>query len=103
MFHRGEIWAYRPALPRPGQSLRRLVLSAAGVNDNTTLPVVIGAQVVDRDPGGLLSVRLDDHGWLSLLTIEPVLRSRLDEHVGTATAEEMEAVDVALAAMLDMR
>lgn len=48
-------------------------------------------------------MRLEEHGWLSLLTIEPVLRSRLDEHVATATAEEMEAVDVALAAMLDMR
>ena len=52
------------------------------------LPVVIGAQVIDRDPGGLLSVRLEAHGWLSLLTIEPVLRSRLDEHVGTASPDE---------------
>ena len=100
---RGEIWAYRPALPRPGQSLLRLILSAEGVNRNPALPVVIGAQVLDRDPGGLLSVRLHPHGWLSLLTIEAVLRSRLDEHVGTATPDEMAAVEVALAAMLDMR
>jgi mRNA-degrading endonuclease toxin of MazEF toxin-antitoxin module len=100
---RGEIWAYRPALPRPGQSLLRLILSAPGVNDNPALPVVIGAQVLDHDPGGLLSVRLEGHGWLSLLTIEAVLRSRLDAHVGTASAAEMEAVEVALAAMLDMR
>jgi mRNA-degrading endonuclease toxin of MazEF toxin-antitoxin module len=64
--------------------------------------VVIGAQVLDRDPGGLLSVHLDAHGWLSLLTIEPVLRSRLDEHVGTATPDEMAAVEVALGAMLEM-
>jgi mRNA-degrading endonuclease toxin of MazEF toxin-antitoxin module len=64
--------------------------------------VVIGAQVLDRDPGGLLSVHLDAHGWLSLLTIEPVLRSRLDEHVGTVTPDEMAAVEVALGAMLEM-
>jgi len=100
---RGEIWAYRPALPRPGQSLLRLILSAEGVNRNSALPVVIGAQVLDRDPGGLLSVHLHPHGWLSLLTIEAVLRSRLDERVGTATPDEMAAVEVALAAMLDMR
>jgi mRNA-degrading endonuclease toxin of MazEF toxin-antitoxin module len=99
---RGQIWAYRPALPRPGQSLLRLILSADGVNQDPGLPVVIGAQVIDRDPGGLLSVRLEAHGWLSLLTIEPVLRSRLDEHVGTASPDEMAAVGVALAAMLDM-
>ena len=99
---RGQIWAYRPALPRPGQSLLRLILSAEGVNRDPALPVVIGAQVLDRDPGGLLSVHLDAHGWLSLLTIEPVLRSRLDEHVGTATPDEMAAVEVALSAMLDM-
>lgn len=49
---------------------------------------MIGAQVLDRDQGGLLS--LEGHGWLSLLTIEAVLRSRLDAHVGTATAQEME-------------
>lgn len=99
---RGEIWAYRPALSRPGQSLLRLILSAEGVNQNPALPVVIGAQVLDRDPGGLLSVQLHAHGWLSLLTIEAVLRSRLDEHVGTATLNEMAAIEVALAAMLDM-
>jgi len=39
---------------------------------------------------------------LSLLTIESALRSRLDEHVGTATLDEMAAVEVALSAMLDM-
>jgi len=46
--HRGEIWTYRPALPRPGQSLLRLILSAEGINQTTELPVVIGVQVLDR-------------------------------------------------------
>lgn len=89
-------------LPRPGQSLLRLILSAEGVNQDPALPVVIGAQVIDRDPGGLLSVRLGAHGWVTLLTIEAVLRSRLDKHVGTASLDEMAAVEVALAAMLEM-
>jgi mRNA-degrading endonuclease toxin of MazEF toxin-antitoxin module len=31
-----------------------------------------------------------------------VLRSRLDEHVGTATPDEMVAAEVALGAMLEM-
>ena len=99
--HRGEIWTYRPALPRPGQSLLRLILSADDFNDNHSYQVVIGAQVVGRDPG-LLSVRLGEERWLSLVTLEPVLRSRLDEHVGTATVDEMDRVRFAMGALLDL-
>ena len=100
--HRGEIWTYRPALPRPGQALLRLILSTDGFNDDPDRPVVIGAQVVDHDPGGLLNVRLGDQGWVSLPTIEAVLRSRLDLLVGEATKEQMTAVATALGAMLDL-
>jgi mRNA-degrading endonuclease toxin of MazEF toxin-antitoxin module len=100
--HRGEIWTYRPVLPRPGQSLLRLILSAEGINKTAELPVVIGVQILDRDPGGLLSVHIEPHGWASMLTIEAVLRRRLDAHVGTASTEEMEAVERAAAAMLDL-
>jgi hypothetical protein len=99
--HRGEIWTYRPALPRPGQSLLRLILSADEFNANDSFQVVIGAQVVGRDPG-LLSVRLGEDRWLSLVTLEPVLRSRLDEHVGTASAEEMDRVRFAMGALLEL-
>lgn len=63
----------------------------------------IGAQVLDRDPGGMLSVHLNGHGWLSLLTIEAVLRSRLDARVGSATAEVMKPIEAAPTATLDMR
>lgn len=97
--HRGEIWSYRPALPRAGQSVLRLILSADEFNDNGSYRVVIGAQIVDRDPG-LLSVRLHGDHWLSLVTVEPVLRSRLDEHVDTASPEEMDRVTFALGALL---
>jgi mRNA-degrading endonuclease toxin of MazEF toxin-antitoxin module len=100
--HRGEIWTYRPALPRPGQALLRLILSTDGFNAEPDRPVVIGAQVVDHDPGGLLNVRLGDQGWVSLPTIEAVLRSRLDERVAVASPDQMSAVTTALSAMLDL-
>lgn len=48
-------------------------------------------------------MHLNEHRWLSLLTIEAVLRSRLGERVRSATAEEMQAIEVAPAAMPDMR
>lgn len=54
----------------------RLIISAQGIND-AEHPVVLGLQVLDRDPGGLLSIRLGPLGWASVLTIEAVLRGRL--------------------------
>ncbi|MEQ3549285.1 hypothetical protein WIS52_02275 [Pseudonocardia nematodicida] len=102
MIRRGEVWAYRPALERPGQSLARLIVSASGINDDEGLPTVVGLKVLDSDPGGLLAVRVDPHGWASALTIEPVLRPRLTERLGEAPGESMEQVERALTAMLDL-
>jgi mRNA-degrading endonuclease toxin of MazEF toxin-antitoxin module len=97
--HRGEIWVYRPVLERPGQARLRLIISNDAINRDESLPAVRGIHIVDRDPGGLLSVRIEPHGWAPVMTSEAVLRSRLVEQVGTASVEEVEAVEVALAAM----
>lgn len=77
------------------------MLTAEGLNDSP-IPVVIGVQVVDRDPGSLLAVQLAGHGWAVVTTIEPVLKRRLGELVGGASTEEMAAVDQALRAALDL-
>lgn len=92
------MWTYRPVLERPGQS--RLIVSADAVNQ-ARLPVCLGLLVIDTDPGGLLSVRLGDEGWVSALSIEATLRSRLVELTYTATGEELDAVDNALRAAQD--
>jgi len=94
---RGEIWRYEPVLNRPGQSLR-LVVSAAAVNSNDALPVVLALRVLEVDPGGLLAVRVDPHGWASALTIEPVSRSRLVECLSATDTDVMEHVSTALRA-----
>jgi mRNA-degrading endonuclease toxin of MazEF toxin-antitoxin module len=96
---RGEIWVYRPVLERPGQSTLRLIVSADGINRDETTPTVRGLHINTPDPGGLLSVHIDPHGWASAMSSEAVMRRRLVEHVGTATPEQMEAVEVAIAAM----
>jgi mRNA-degrading endonuclease toxin of MazEF toxin-antitoxin module len=96
---RGQIWAYRPVLERPGLSRLRLIVSTDGINRDESLPAVRGIHIVDEDPGGLLSIRIEPHGWASAMSSEAVMRRRLDEHVGTATPAEMEAVEVAIAAM----
>lgn len=90
-----------PVLTRPGQSLSRLIISSQAINE-AEHPVVLGLHVLDRDPGGLLSIRIGDLGWASVLTIEPVLRRRLGELLYRSTPEEMEAISVALRAAQDL-
>lgn len=99
--HRGEVYEYLPVIPRPGQSRMRLIISAQGINE-ADHPVVLGLQVLDRDPGGLLSIRLAHLGWASVLTIEAVLKSRLGNLVYTTTEEEMDSVSTALRAAQDL-
>jgi mRNA-degrading endonuclease toxin of MazEF toxin-antitoxin module len=96
---RGDIWVYRPVIERPGQSRLRLIVSNDALNADESLPYVRGLQVVDEDPGGLLSVRIEPHGWATALSSEMVMRRRLVEQVGIATADEMYNVEVAIAAM----
>jgi mRNA-degrading endonuclease toxin of MazEF toxin-antitoxin module len=98
---RGEVYEYIPVIARPGQSRMRLIISAAGINE-ADQPVVLGLQVLDHDPGGLLSIPLAHLGWASVLTIEAVLRSRLGNLIYTATDDEMEPVSAALRAAQDL-
>ena len=98
---RGEVYEYIPVIPRPGQSRMRLIISAQGINE-ADHPVVLGLQVLDRDSGGLLSIRLAHLGWASVLTIEAVLKSRLGNLVYTATEDEMNSVSIALPAAQDL-
>jgi mRNA-degrading endonuclease toxin of MazEF toxin-antitoxin module len=99
---RGEVWRYQPVVSRPGQPTLRLVVSADAINRDDQLPVVLALHLVDTDPGSLLAVRIGDHGWARALSIEPVVRQRLVEHVGTADPGTMEQVSNALRAAQDL-
>jgi mRNA-degrading endonuclease toxin of MazEF toxin-antitoxin module len=99
---RGEIWQYRPVLERPGQSFRRLIVSADVVNEGDGA-TVLGVHLVDRDPQSLLAPQIGAHGFANVMTIEAVLRRRrLDARIGLATPEEMEQVSNALRAAQDL-
>jgi len=74
--HRGELYSYTPVLPpRPGQSTKRLVITVDRLND-AQQSLAVGLLVND-DPGGLLTVRVGDRGWVSPVRIERLLISRL--------------------------
>ena len=89
-------------IARAGQPTSRLVVSADSVNRNEALPVVYVMHVVDTDPGSLLAVRIGEHGWALATEIDRPVRKRLVEKLGEATAAEMEQVDNALRAVLDL-
>jgi hypothetical protein len=99
--HRGEVRDYKPVLERPGQSLQRLIVSANPLNDSD-LPIVLGLQVVERDPNNLLAVRLEGHGWAVATTIEQVIRRRLGAVAGVISLDEQRAVDNALRATMEL-
>lgn len=99
---RGEVWRYEPIAARPGQPTLRLIVSAEVINDNEDVPIVLALHLVDEDPGSLLAVRVGEHGWARALSIEPVMRRRLVERVGTTNAETMEQVSNALRAVQDL-
>ena len=99
--HRGDVCAYTPVIPRPGQSLLRSIVSADALNDSS-IPITLGLQVVDHDPGSLLSVHLDSHGWAVVTTIEQVMKRRLGELAGRISIDEQRTVDNALRAALEL-
>lgn len=98
---RGEIWRYEPVITRAGRPTDRLVVSSDAINA-TELPTVLVVQVVDRDPGSLLAVRIGDRGWAVATAIERPVRARLTERLGAATPAEMEQLDNALRATFDL-
>lgn len=101
---RGEIWRYDPVIRRGERPALRLIVSADGINsaDHRDAPVVFGVHLLPTDPGKLLAVRVDPHGWASAMTLETVIRRRLIEHVDTVEDEVLDQVDSALRATLDL-
>ena len=99
---RGEVWRYEPVIARAGQSTLRLVVSADSINADDALPTVYVMQVVETAPGSLLAVRIGDLGWAFALLVDRPVRKRLTDRVGAATVEEMEQVDAALRATLEL-
>lgn len=99
---RGEVWRYEPVVARAGQSTLRLVVSADAVNVDDGVPTVYVVHVVESDPGSLLAVRIGDLGWAFALLIDRPVRKRLVERVGAASPDEVDEVDAALRAALDL-
>lgn len=101
---RGEIWRYEPVIRRIDAPALRLIVSADGINtaEPADAPVVFGVHILATDPGKLLAVRVEPHGWASAMTLETVIRRRLVDHVDTVDPDIMELVDSALRVALEL-
>lgn len=95
---RGEVWSYKPVIPRPEISIKRLIVSSDAIND-ADIPWVLGVHLLDRNPNSILAPAIGPH-WAVVVSVERVVRSRLVERVDLATTEEMAQVDIALKACL---
>jgi mRNA-degrading endonuclease toxin of MazEF toxin-antitoxin module len=100
--NRGDLVVYRPVIQREGRSNVRLIVSADAINSNDALPTVFAVHVVDEDPGGLLAIRIGEHGWAIAMELDRPLRSRLAGKIGQATPEEMDGVAQALRAIFEL-
>src|SRR4051794_11177541 len=98
---RGEVWQYRQLLGRAGQSDKRLVVSADLLNESEEVATCYALHVLDSDPQSLLAVETA-WGWASVLLLDRPPRSLLTERLGEATQEQMDAVDNALRAILEL-
>ena len=98
---RGEVWAYSGLLGRAGQSTRRLVVSSELLIVSDDVVTCYALHVLDTDPKSLLAVETA-WGWASVLLLDRPPRSMLTERLGEATTEQLDAVDNALRAVLEL-
>ena len=80
----------------------RLIVSSDAINAVDRLPVVLALRLAVENPESLLAVRVGEHGWARAISIEPVIRRRLVEHLDTADAHTMDGVNAALRAVQDL-
>lgn len=98
---RGEVWQYARLLGRRGHSDKRLIVSADLVNESEEAVTCYALHVLDSDPQSMLAVATP-WGWASVLLLDRPPRSLLTEKLGDATGEQMESVDNAQRAVLEL-
>ena len=98
---RGEVWRYTGLLGRQGQSTLRLVVSADLLNERDDVATCYALHLLDSDPRSLLAVETA-WGWASVLLLDRPPRSMLTELLGQVTPEQLDNVDNALRAVLEL-
>ena len=97
--HRGELWSYVPqSSPR---QVVVVIVSSDGINQSTR-SWLLGAPIAEQDPGDILAVPVDGHGWVSAGNLSRYFRGWLRDHVGTLQGQALDDLDSALRAALEL-
>jgi mRNA interferase MazF len=78
-----------------------VIISSDGVNQSRR-PWLLGAPLADRDPGDILAVPVEGHGWVSAGNLSRYYRGWLREHIGTLDGQALDELDSALRAALEL-
>ncbi|MEV6428998.1 hypothetical protein [Nocardia sp. NPDC051463] len=97
---RGELWTYYPHGSPPRRRIVVLI-SSDGINESTR-QWLIAAEILDRDPQDILAVPVARHGWVHAGNIGRIYRGWLAERVDEMDTEELERLDTALRAAMDL-
>lgn len=97
---RGELRRYvQPSTP---EQLRTVaIMSSDGVNESGR-PWLLGIELRDRDPGDILAIPVNGHGWAYAGDLRRLYRAWTGERVGQLDATTSSRLDGALRAALDL-
>ena len=97
---RGELRRYvRPSTPLRQYTV--IIVSSDGINDSPR-PWLIGTQLRAVDPGDLLAIPIEGHGWAYAGDVIRIYRGWIGDRVGELDDVTMERLDTALRAALDL-
>lgn len=96
---RGELWTYEPQ----GSPRHQLVVivSSNGVNDSGRR-WLLGVPITVDDPHDILAVPITRHGWADVTRMTRYFRLWLTKSEGVAGPADLEQLDSALRAVLDL-
>jgi mRNA interferase MazF len=96
---RGELYSYEPH-GSPRQQLV-VIVSSDGLNDSSR-SWLLGVPIRSDDPNDILAVPIDDHGWADVASLTRFHRRWLAKQIDALGAADVEQLDAALRAALDL-
>lgn len=108
MIWRGEVWAIEPLTRRTTGALPMLVVAGNAAIRATDPAPILAVPIVEEftvpDNLALLTVRLTEPvaGVARVIAATPIRRTRFRERLGRIDDAELERVDIALRAVLDL-
>lgn len=97
---RGELRRYvRPSTPEKQRTI--VITSSDGINESSR-PWLLGIELRERDPGDILAIPLEGHGWAYAGDLTKLYRAWTGEFLGELDSATLGRLNAALRAALDL-